>query len=206
MARSILAAMEPSERLRLDYDQTSELVRTLMDVRFKLLAFVPTIAGAAVALVGAGRPTGAELLAVGILGLLSTFGVLMYELRNTQIFNATVSHARALERLLGLGAGDEHTGPADLLVQDPPSYTRTFGLASLGQERAVAIVYGAALAGWSYLVAWGALRAAGAGSARGIGAVIGVAAGVLVLVEVDRISRALAVEPTAGTAPIRPTV
>jgi hypothetical protein len=198
--------MDSSELLRLDYDQTNELIRTLLDIRFKLLAFVPTIAGAAVALVGSGKPTGAELLGVGILGLLATFGVLLYELRNTQVYNATLRHARALERLLGLGAGGEHTGPADLLAEGPPSHARPFGLASFGQERAVAIVYGAALAGWSYLVAWGALRAAGAASARGIGAVIGAVVGGLAIVEVDRISRALAAESAAGPAPLRPTV
>jgi hypothetical protein len=174
----------------------------LLDVRFKLLPFVPTIAGAAVSLVGVGRPTGAELLGVGVLGLLATFGVLLYELRNTQVYNTTLRHARALERLLGLGAGGEHSGPADLLAQGPLAHVRPFGLASFGQERAVAIVYGAALAGWSYLVAWGALRTAGAGS---VGAVIGAVAGVLVLVEVDRISRALAAEPATGHAPLPPT-
>ena len=198
--------MDSDDRLRLDYEQTTELSRTLLDVRFKLLAFVPTIAGAAVALVGKGKPSGAELLGVGILGLLATFGVLLYELRNTQVYTATLRHGRALERLLGLGAGGEHTGPADLLAQAPPAHARPFGLASLGQEHAVAIVYGAALAGWSYLVAWGALRAAGAAGARGIGAVIGVVAGALALVEVDRISRALAVQPPTGPTPVQPTV
>ena len=198
--------MDSSDRLRLDYDQTNELIRTLLDVRFKLLAFVPTIAGAAVALVGSGKPTGAELLGVGVLGLLATFGVLLYELRNTQVYNATLRHARALERLLGLGAGGDYTGPADLLAEGPRADARPFGLASFGQERAVAIVYGAALAGWSYLVAWGALRAAGAASARGIGAVIGAVVGALALVEVDRISRALAAEPASGPSPLRPTV
>lgn len=196
--------MDPAERLRLDYDQTTELARMLVDVRFKLLAFVPTIAGAAVALVGAGEPTGAELLGVGLLGLLATFGVLLYELRNTQVYYATLQHACALERLLGLGAGDGCTGPADLLAQGSRAQARPFGLTSFGQERAVAIVYGAALAGWSYLAAWGALRVAGASGARGIGAVIGAMAGVLVLVEVDRISRVLAVEPTASHSRVPP--
>lgn len=177
-----------------------------MDVRFKLLAFVPTIAGAAVALVGHGKPTGAELLGIGILGLVATFGVLLYDVRNTQVYNATVSHARALERLLGLGAGDQSTGAADLLAQGSPARARPFGFASLGQEHAVALVYGASLAGWSYLVAWGALRAAGAGSARGIGGVIGVLVGALVLVEVARIGRALAVESSGGAQAVRPTV
>jgi hypothetical protein len=198
--------MDLAEQLRLDYEQTSELVRTLMDVRFKLLAFVPTIAGAAVALVGAGRPSGAQLLGVGILGLLATAGVLVYELRNTQVYNATLSHARALERMLGLSAEGKDTGPAGLLGQAPAGHARAFGIARLGQERAVAIVYGATLAGWSYLVAWGALRAAGAGSARSIGGVIGAVAGLLVLVEVDRLGRALDVQPAIEPPPVRSTV
>lgn len=198
--------MDPAEHQRLDYDQTTKLVATLMDVRFKLLAFVPTIAGAAVALVGKGQPTGAELLGIGVLGWVATFGVLLYDVRNTQVYNATLRHARALEGLLGLGAGDERTGVGDLLARDSPARARPFGLTALGQEHAVALVYGASLAGWSYLVAWGALRAAGAGSARSVGAVIGVVIGALVLVEVARIGRALAVESSAGTAAVRSTV
>ena len=34
--------MDSGELLRLDYDQTNELIRTLLDVRFKLRAFVMT--------------------------------------------------------------------------------------------------------------------------------------------------------------------
>jgi hypothetical protein len=33
-----------SERLRLDYQQTTDLLRTLTDARFKLLALVPPLA------------------------------------------------------------------------------------------------------------------------------------------------------------------
>src|SRR5205809_514200 len=33
--------MDADDRLRLDYDQTTQLLRALMDVRFKLLGFVP---------------------------------------------------------------------------------------------------------------------------------------------------------------------
>jgi hypothetical protein len=38
-----------------DYEQTRELIRAPIDVRFKLLAIVPTIAGAAVAFLGSPR-------------------------------------------------------------------------------------------------------------------------------------------------------
>ena len=53
--------MEADQSLRLDYEQTTQLLRTLTDIRFKLIAFVPTIAGTAVAFMGAGR-SDAELV------------------------------------------------------------------------------------------------------------------------------------------------
>jgi hypothetical protein len=46
---------ESNDALRLDYEQTTELMRTLTDIRFKLLAFVPTIAGASVGFMGSGH-------------------------------------------------------------------------------------------------------------------------------------------------------
>jgi len=52
--------MDADDGLRLDYEQTTQFLRTLVDVRFKLLAFVPTLTGAAVGLVGGPRPA-AEL-------------------------------------------------------------------------------------------------------------------------------------------------
>ena len=42
----------PDDRVELEYGATTDLLRSLTDVRFKLLAFVPTIAGTAVALLG----------------------------------------------------------------------------------------------------------------------------------------------------------
>lgn len=106
--------MEAEDRLRLDYAQTNDLIRTLIDVRFKLLALVPTIAGAAVGLLGS-PGSAAELLAVGLLGLLATIGILTYELRNTQIFDAMLRHAKALERLIGLQDGAGAAGPDAVL-------------------------------------------------------------------------------------------
>jgi hypothetical protein len=44
------------DRLRLDYDPTTQLLRMLTDIRFKLIAFVPTIAAASVGLFGKPRP------------------------------------------------------------------------------------------------------------------------------------------------------
>jgi len=130
----------------------------LTDIRFKLLAFVPTISGAAVGLLGQSKPA-ADRLGVGLLGLVATLGVLLYERRNTELFEQAANRAAELERVLGIGAAPR---PA-------------------AHEIGVALVYGAAIAGWSYLVAWAALHVLDVGSAQRIGGVVGVVAGVVVL-------------------------
>lgn len=178
--------MDAEERLRLDYDQTTELIRALMDVRFKLLALVPTVAGAAVGFLGSHRSP-AELLALGLMGLLATIGILLYDLRNTQILTAMLRHAQALERLLGVHAARETNVPDGVLSQFTAEHGRLFGKVTVGQERAVGLVYGAALGGWSYLVAWGALRALDFSGAREVGGLIGACSAVAVMFEVERI-------------------
>jgi hypothetical protein len=170
--------MDADDKLRLDYEQTTQLMRTLLDIRFKLLAFVPTIAGASVGLVGRGG-SAAVLLAVGLLGLSATLGILLYELRNAQIFDSVVARAAMLEEKLGLGLFRDRPRPGVTL----------FGLVAARHERGLGLVYGAALAGWSYLVVWGALRALDVGGARKIGAVAGVLAWLVVVAEVERLGR-----------------
>ena len=155
--------MDADDRLRLDYEQTSQLLRTLTDIRFKLIAFVPTFAGASVGFFARPRPA-VELLAIGVLGLVATFGIYLYERRNSQLYAAAAGRARELERRLELSVGsgvDTH-------------------------DRGLSLVYGAALAGWSYIVSWGLLRAMEADSARGVGLAIGGIVGALVVAEANR--------------------
>jgi hypothetical protein len=153
-------------------------------VRFKLLALVPTLSGAAVAFTG--RPTApVQLLALGGLGLAATLGVLFYDLRNSEIYDYAIGRAQRIENELNIspGANDEPGG----LFSDRPSGTiRLFGLTA-DRDRGLALVYSAALGGWTYLVVWGALRAATIGHARVIGAAIGLIAGLMVLTELIRI-------------------
>jgi hypothetical protein len=178
------------ERLQLDYQQTTDMLRTLTDVRFKLLALVPTLSGTAVALLGHPR-SAAELLGVGLLGLTATLGILLFELRNTQLYDYGARRARAIEGHLELFALDG-TATGGLFRERPTGVVRLFGLAPVDRDRGLTLVYSAALAGWTYLVAWGALRALDVGNPRNIGALIGVAAGLLLLVELVRIRPRLA--------------
>ena len=180
--------MDADDRLRLDYDQTTQLLRTLVDVRFKLIAFVPTIAGAAVGLLGRPRPA-VELLAIGLLGLVATTGIFVYELRNTQIFDALVGRAAELERRLELASLSGVQGRAGVYGERPGHTVRLLGLVPVGQHRGLGLVYGAAVSGWSYLVAWGALKALDVHEARKLGGLAGLLAGLVVLAEVERIDR-----------------
>ena len=127
--------MDADNGLRLDYEQTTQLLRTLVDVRFKLLAFVPTVAAAAVGLVGRPRPA-AELLGVGMLGLLATLGIFVYELRNTQLQDAMVNRAVELERLLGLRSVLGASGPGGLFAELPSRTGRLLGVSRLARTAA----------------------------------------------------------------------
>ena len=192
--------MDADNGLRLDYEQTTQLLRTLVDVRFKLLAFVPTVAAAAVGLVGRPRPA-AELLGVGMLGLLATLGIFVYELRNTQLQDALVNRAVELERLLGLRSVLGASGPGGLFAELPSRTGRLLGVFPISQDGGLALVYSAALAGWTYLAAWGALAAVELGQARALGGAIGAAAGLLVFVDVERVHRRSAGESPPARRP-----
>lgn len=123
--------MDETDRMRLDYDQTAQLLRSLTDTRFRLLAFVPTVAGAAVGLISGPR-SGLQLLAIGTLGLTATLGILLYELRNSQITRSAAARARRLEGHLLL------EGP--LVVEWPEQGQRLFGVVAVWHGRGVALV------------------------------------------------------------------
>ncbi len=178
--------LSPTERLRLDYQQTTDFLRSLTDVQFKLLALVPTLSGTAVALLGRSS-SAVQLLALGVLGLTATVGILLYELRNSQLTDYAIRRAQRIEAALGLRSIRDGGASGGLFSDRPERTLRIAGLAAVNRDRGLALVYSAALAGWTYVVAWGFLRAVHAGNARSIGAAIGAAVGLLVLVEVTRI-------------------
>jgi hypothetical protein len=153
---------------RLEYEAAAAVVGCLTDVRFKLLALVPTLAGAVVALAPSGSG-GVELLAIGLLGGCATTGVVLYELRNSEMLATAVGRMMAYEA--------QHFAGGALAVTESRAHRQTLG---------IALVYTSALAGWTYLVAWGALEAAGASHAQSIGLAIGAASGVAAAVVLRR--------------------
>jgi hypothetical protein len=180
--------LDNDDRLRLDYEQTTTYLRTLIDVRFRLLAFVPTVSGIAVAIIGRPRPA-SELLGVGILGLLATLGIFVYELRNTQISGTLIRRAAELERQLQLPSSLSGHGSGGLYTERPGITVQLLGFLPVSHGLGLALVYSAAIAGWGYLVAWGGLSAVDAPEAQAAGAALGAVAGVVVLFEVERFHR-----------------
>jgi hypothetical protein len=171
------------ELLRLDYDRSVDMIKTLTDIRFKLLALVPTLTGAAIGLIRQPQ-SAAELLGVGAIGLTATIGILLYELRNTSLVLYAFERAAAAERALQLPSGG-------LYARRPRSTTG---------DSSLSLVYGAALGGWSYLVAWGALRALDVGRPRLAGGIIGIIVGAAVVVALWRATARRSDEPAPVAA------
>jgi hypothetical protein len=115
-----------------------------------------------------------------LLWLCAILGILLYELRIGEIHGSVARRVAELERKL-LAHGP--------LVDVPQA--RLLGVVPISRAAGIALVYGAALGGWGYLVAWGALRAAGvAGGARAGGLAIGAVFGLVIAFEILRLERA----------------
>jgi len=173
------------EQLELDYAQTTGLIRDLADTRFKLVALVPTVSGAAVALLSR-HPSPAQLLAVGALGLTATAGIAVYELRNTQVYEYALQRTVTLERALAIPSAHDPNQTGGLFSERPARELHLLGL-TVSQERGLALVHAAAIGGFAYLFAWGGLHLLGLHHSQRAGGLIAVLAAVLVLIEFLRL-------------------
>ena len=93
----------PFAAAQLDYQVTQDLVKMHTDIRFRLLSILPPIAAASVALVSA-QTVGLSpfsMVAVGLMGFFLTLGFVLYDLRNSDLYNACVHRAKILECVMG---------------------------------------------------------------------------------------------------------
>jgi hypothetical protein len=140
----------PSNRdaLLAEYAEVGNNFRMLTEIRFKLLAFLPVVAGAAAAVLARGNAT-TLTLAFSLFGLVVTIGLVTYNKRNDQLYDALVARAAAIERNLGI--------PDGAFANRPRAWFR------LGHRRwkadhriGVSAIYKASIALWLF----GALHAA----------------------------------------------
>lgn len=141
------------EKLKMDYEHTLQQFAMLADIRFKLLAFVPVLAGAAIAFLGQ-TATPETALAVGLLGFIVTIGITFYDIRNTQFYDSIVHRARWLEALLDLPICTEGKLTGGLFNERPGRALKFLGIVTIWHDRGLAMVYGAALGGWALIIAY----------------------------------------------------
>ena len=145
--------MDLGEKARVDYEQTLSAWRLLTEIRFKLLALVPTIAGTAIALLSTREIERWEAAMLSLLGLFVTLGIVFYDQRNTQLYNRTLGRAEFLEGELVLdlphAPGDKAT-QGGLVSSRPDEPRRLLGRIEMRHDRALALIYGSVLGAWTF--------------------------------------------------------
>jgi hypothetical protein len=168
------------EQARWDYEQTVAGIRALTEVRFKLLAFLPPISGAALALLTRVDVPDDTKAVLAVLGFAVTLGIVIYDQRNSQLYYALIDRATWLEReQLGLRQWREDLPPGGPYAGRPQGH-RLFGLITVSHTRGLALVHGVLLGIWIFALARLKLDA-------GFAAAIGAAVTLIFLVELERL-------------------
>lgn len=142
--------MDPeAELLKLDYEQTLATYQQFADIRFKLLAFVPALSAATIALLTGAHVSGWTTSVLGATGFIVTLGIVLYDQRNTQFYNGAISRAQHLEIQLGLRRfqNDEHFGLFG--SRDDHQSRRLLGL-PVRHGLGLGLVYSAVLGAWMF--------------------------------------------------------
>jgi hypothetical protein len=136
------------EKLKMEYEQVNTNFRMLADIRFKLLALVPTLGGAAVYVLSkivtdkqVGESEYLVAFLISLIGFAATLGILFYDQRNTELYNALIGRATDLEKLLNF-------------QQRPPRGRFLFNRFSMGHDAGLAMIYGPVLGAWFFPIAY----------------------------------------------------
>jgi hypothetical protein len=151
------------ENLRLDYVQTSQYLQMLTNIRFLPLTVLPGAAAAAVTVLTTSKKPEAGL-AVGLVGMLASIGIILFDLHNTALRDAAVRRAQRIEISLGLppfakekagGLYNERPDSLEVFADRRLMKSRTL---TVRQDMAVAVVYGVAIGAWAHVLVHSSLR------------------------------------------------
>jgi hypothetical protein len=140
------------EMLQREYTEVLTTFRTLTDIRFRLLAFLPIAAGAASVFVGSRTPN-VSTLAFSLFGLVVTLGLVTYNARNDQLYDTLVGRAASIERRLGDPDGAFSNRPRAWLQLHAAGLTW-----KVNHRTGVGAIYLASIALWLFAVSDSALH------------------------------------------------
>ena len=146
---------ETLETLKLEYKEVHAYWRTLTDIRFKLLAFVPTLTGLCVTFIPKTHQP-LEAFAIGLLGFIATLGITFYDQRNSELYNASIERAKFLECEMKFKAtrpikfGDDINVGGIFRLR--PDRRRTFLGIFMYHDRGLSMVYASALGAWLFIM------------------------------------------------------
>jgi hypothetical protein len=193
-----------------DHTATSDVYSKLVEVRFKLLTFVPTVTTIAVGLVtldktrtgNTGSPSpgspspgspslfgAANLLVIGLIGLVATLALVIYEVRNSQIHDRAIHRLKHLEIVLGFTPSYRGDRPRGVFGERGRG-AALLGVVGVKHDRALAMIYGIVTAAWTTLALFGAaemIDLPGTGWPRWIWIPAAIA-GLAIAIEIGRLS------------------
>ncbi|MHA7291354.1 hypothetical protein ACX80V_17160 [Arthrobacter sp. MDT3-24] len=141
------------EALLRDHATELELYKILVDIRFKLLTFVPTVTTIAVGILSLDKQKAFDegtTFLVGLGGAFTSLAIVVYEIRNSQIHDRVIHRIKHLERLLGFTPSYAGRSPRGMFGERGKG-ERLFGIFFSAQhDRALSIVYGVVLALWTW--------------------------------------------------------
>lgn len=131
------------------YEQVCSSWHVLIDIRFKLLGFVPAVSVLLIvnllSVEGPVKGLSSNMkIIIGLLGLTATLGLFIYDKRNSQLHDDLISRGRKIEELWGVDTG-QFRGRKDS------------GSSIIKHDHATRLIYASALIGWA--VAIGAIVA-----------------------------------------------
>ena len=126
-----------------EYKEVAQNFRTLTEIRFKLLGFLP-ITTALIALSTAWSK-GEISVPLSLFGLAVTLALIVYNERNNQLYDELVARGAELERLLGLPDGNFSQRPKAWLKIRPIPVTIEHGWP-------IGIIYRASIVAWLFML------------------------------------------------------
>jgi len=145
---------EKLEKKWKDYDSIVASFRQLADIRFKLLALLPSISGLAVGIISfdleAFKAAPLPRFLIGILGFALTLGLVFYDKRNSEVYSRLAERAKELEEEIG----------ASQFTKGRDRKLRFFGIFGINHSSGLSLIYGAVLGSWLFPIFcgifWGA--------------------------------------------------